>query len=187
MMKTKIIFLRHAHTQKDSSQNAKAWVLSDEGEKQAEEFATNEIAQSIDVIYSSDEEKSVLTATSVATKLGKTITRVPGFNEVKRGDTYLSDEEFETEKQKQLEDWNHQAQGGETGNEAGARFEKSLEEVVNKHQGETLLIVSHGTILNLYFAKITETIDEIFSRWKATGFCSYGIVEDTDVVKDITS
>lgn len=185
-MKTKVIFLRHAHTQKDQNKNAKTWILSEEGKKQAQDFVLDPIVKSIDVIYSSDEEKSVLTATPVAEKLGKKITRIAGFDEVKRGDRFLSDEEFKKEKQLQLEDWNHQAQGGETGNEAIARFEKSLSEIVERHPGETILVISHGTVLNLYFAKITNSKDQIFYRWQQTKFCSYGIVEDGKVTKDIT-
>lgn len=186
-MNTTVIFLRHAHTQKDPAQNAAAWVLSDDGEKQAETFAHDPITQNIDVVISSNEEKSVLTATPVAQKLNKDILRVEGFNEVKRGDAFLSDEEFEKEKRRQLEDWDHPAQGGETGNEALERFEDGLDKVINENEGKTILIISHGTILNLYFAKIAGEKEAIFDRWKQTGFCSYGIIENGEVVKDITS
>lgn len=186
-MKTKIIFLRHAKTQADPTQHAKEWKLSDLGYQQAIEFVNNQDAAGIDVIYTSDEEKSVLTAKPIAEKLGKEITRIPGLNEVKRGDAFLSDEEFEIEKRRQLENWEYTPSNGESSDEALTRFEKSLKEIEEKNQNKTVLIVSHGTILNLYFAKITGTKNHIFDRWQKSAFCAYGIVENNMVIKDIVS
>lgn len=184
-MKTTIIFLRHADTEKNPNQNAKQWGLSANGREQAERFVDDPICDSIEVIYSSNESKSILTATPVADKLHIEILRDGGFNEVARGDTYLSDEDFALEKQRQLDDWDHPAQGGETGNQALDRFELSVRNIAQKHAGKVILVVSHGTILNLYFAKITNPKEQTFARWERTGFCSYGIVENGVVVKDI--
>ena len=186
-MKTTIIFLRHAKTQTDPTQHAKSWILSDLGRQQALNFVDDPIINTIDVIHASNEEKSVLTAAPIADKLHKEITRNPGFNEVKRGDEFLSDKDFQSEKRRQLEDWDYSASNGESGHEALARFETNLEEVINKHKGKTILLVSHGTILNLYFAKITKTKNQTFDRWQNTAFCGYGIVTDGKVVKDIIS
>ena len=58
MKKTRIIFLRHADTQKDPNLNAALWELSENGKKQAEELVNLPIMNDVDVIYTSEEKKT---------------------------------------------------------------------------------------------------------------------------------
>ncbi len=98
MENTKIIFLRHADTQKDPHISAVFWELSDKGAQQAEEIVKEQAMNSVDLIYVSEEQKTSLTAKPTASMLGKTMIVIPEFNEVKRGDKFLTKEEFEVEK-----------------------------------------------------------------------------------------
>ncbi len=50
-MKTRLIFLRHAETEKDSNLNAALWVLSDVGIKQAKKVGQLSIFDTVDIIY----------------------------------------------------------------------------------------------------------------------------------------
>lgn len=185
MENTKIIFLRHADTQKDPNLNAALWGLSEEGKKQAEAVTNNQAMHDIDVIYVSEEKKTALTVEPLAKRLEKEITPLAFFDEVKRGDKFLTKEEFEAEKVKQLEDLEYQAFGGESGKEALARFKQGVEQVSKENTGKTILIVTHGTVLNLYFADLLNAYDKLPERWKNTAFCAYGVVENGKVVKDI--
>lgn len=185
MEKTKIIFLRHADTQKDPNVNAALWGLSEEGKKQAEKAANLPVMDEIDVIYVSEEKKTALTVEPLAKKLGKELIPLSFFNEVKRGDKFLTKEEFESEKVKQLTDLDYPAFGGETGKEALTRFKEGVEQVAKENIGKTILIVTHGTVLNIYFADLLNAYDELPVRWQKTTFCAYGVVEDGKVVKDI--
>lgn len=185
MEKIKIIFLRHADTQKDPSVNAALWGLSEEGKKQAEEVSALPIMNEIDVIYVSEEKKTILTVEPLANRLGKEICLFSFFDEVKRGDKFLTKEEFEAEKVKQLTDIEYHAFGGESGKEALARFKAGVDQVSKKNKGKTILIVAHGTILNIYFADLLNVSEQLFERWKKTAFCVYGIVENGIVTKDI--
>jgi len=185
MKKTKIIFLRHADTQKDPSLNAALWGLSKEGKKQAEETANLSIMNEVDVIYISEEKKTVLTAEPLAKKLGKEVTSLSSLNEVKRGDKFLTKEEFETEKVKQLKNLDYHAFDGESGKEALARFKQGVEQISKENVGKIILIVTHGTILNIYFADLLDAYDKLSERWQKTVFCTYGIVEGGKVMKDI--
>jgi len=184
---TKIIFLRHADTQKDPNLNAALWDLSDDGKKQAEDVANISIMDEVDKIYVSEEKKTSLTALPLTDKLQKEPVVLSEFNEVKRGDKFLTKEEFEAEKVKQLEDLEYPAFGGESGNDALARFKKGVDSVSKENAGKTILVVTHGTVLNIYFVDLLDTYDTLPERWKQTGFCSYGVIEDGKVTKDIIS
>ena len=185
MEKTKIIFLRHADTQKDPNLNAALWGLSEEGKKQAEEVVNLPIINEVDVIYVSKEKKTALTVEPLVKKLGKEVISLAFFDEVKRGDKFLTKEEFEAEKVKQLKDLDYHAFGGESCKEALARFKRGVEQVSKEDTGKTILIVTHGTVLNIYFADLLNAYDKLPERWQKTAFCAYGVVESDVVTKDI--
>ena len=186
MEKTRIIFLRHAETQKDPNLNAALWELSEEGKRQAEEVANLPIMNEVDVIYISEEKKTSLTVEPLAKKLGKKAIPLAFFNEVKRGDKFLTKEEFEAEKVKQLKDLDYHAFSGESGKEALARFKQGVvEQTSKKNTGKTILVVTHGTVLNIYFADLLNAYDKLPERWQKTAFCTYGVEENGKVVKDI--
>ena len=118
-------------------------------------------------------------------RLDKKVHLVSYFNEVKRGDKFLTKEEFEIEKTKQLINLDCHAFGGESGIEALARFKEGVKWVVSQNQGKTILIVTHGTVLNIYFADLLNIHEGLLGRWQKAAFCAYGIVENGKVVKDI--
>ena len=185
MKKTRIIFLRHADVEKDPNLSAVLWKLSEKGKKQAEEIANLVIMNTVDVIYVSEERKTALTIKPLAKILGKKIKQLSFFNEVKRGDKFLTKEEFETEKKRQLTNLNYHAFEGESAKEALTRFKQGVRQILEKNIGKTILIVTHGTILNIYFADLLNVFDELFERWQKTSFSAYGVVENGVVVKDI--
>ena len=61
MNQTKIVFLRHADTQKDPNTHAALWGLSEKGQLESEEVSKLPTMQSVDIIYVSDEPKTALT------------------------------------------------------------------------------------------------------------------------------
>ncbi len=185
MIQNRIIFLRHADTQKDPEVHATQWVLSEIGKVEAEQVKDIEVMDTIDVIYTSEERKTELTVKPLAEKLGKITTPMSYFNEVARGEKFLSKEEFEKEKSKQLEDLDYTAFNGESGRDALTRFRVGIETVTKGNEDKVILIVTHGTILNIYFAELLGTNDLLPYRWSKTGFCAYGIVENQKIIKDI--
>ncbi len=178
---TKIIFLRHAKTKKNPSLNSFFWKLSEEGKKQAEEIEI----KNVDVIYSSKEPKAFLTVLPLSKKIKKEIYPLSFFDEVKREDGFSSEEEFKKEKSKQLENLSYCAFNGESGKEALERFEKGVLKIEKENKEKTILVCSHGTILNIYFAKKLNAYNNLKERFLKTDFCSYGIIENGNVIKDI--
>src|ERR1035437_9085488 len=130
MKTTQLIFLRHAHTQKDPLINAAKWGLSGDGKQQTRKVSEMPIMNSVDVIYVSEEQKTFLTVEPLAKKLNKNPQALPFFNEVKRGDKFLTKEEFKSEKVKHLTNLSYAAFDGETGIEALARFKTGIDFVV---------------------------------------------------------
>jgi broad specificity phosphatase PhoE len=180
-----VIFLRHAETEKNPSVNAVFWVLSEKGITEAKKVSELPVFNTIDIIYTSEEKKSILTAEPIAQKNSKNIQSVHFFNEVVRGDKFLTKEEFEQEKKLQLLDLDYKAFDGESGNDALKRFIQGVDSIVRENNGKTILIVTHGTILNIYFAYLLNKNDILPERWNKTAFCAYGIVKDGKVIKDI--
>lgn len=184
-MSTKIIFVRHLETKKDPNLNVALWSLNEEGFKKSEELSESPLLLDAQIIYTSSEIKTVQTIKPLADKLGLPIIQNENLDEVRRGDKFLTKEEFETEKFKQLDDLDYPAFGGETAYSALLRFEKEINKIQNENKDKTIIVVSHGTVLNLYFAKLQNNFNEIHERWGRTEFGALGILKDGKIIRDI--
>ena len=78
----KFIFIRHAATQFDPNQPPMKWKLSVEGEKQAQDLASDTITQSVDKIICSEELKTSQTILPYAEKYGIAIYKDSRLNEI---------------------------------------------------------------------------------------------------------
>ena len=177
-------FLRHAETKKDPNTHAKEWVLTEDGSSDAHRLADSGVFDDVDMIFSSSEEKAYLTAMPIARRLGIEITRNQAFDEVRRGEAFLSDEEFKNLKREKLENLDCKKDGGESGREAIKRFSDAIDELDKHNKDKKILVVSHGTILTLYFASLGAD-DNIFQRWKDLKFCSWGITKNQNIKRGI--
>lgn len=182
-----LIFLRHAETEKNPGKPASEWSLSPFGKETATSLLATSEFSNVEVIYVSGERKSKDTAEPLSIRLGIPACEHEGLGEVLRGTAFLTDEEFEREKELQLEDLDYPAFGGETGSEALARFISAVETVTRENPDKTILIVSHGTILTLYFAHLLGTTENLITRWKQTHFLACGITVNGKVTTDIAS
>ena len=68
---------------------------------------------------------------------------------------------------------------------SGKEISKKIEEIDHDYNDKKILIVSHGTVINLYFAKILGKLENIFNRTQTNTFCDYGIIQNKVVIKDI--
>lgn len=65
------------------------------------------------------------------------------------------------------------------------RFKTGIAKLEEENEGQTILVITHGTVLTLYFAEQTGKWERIFDRWKRLPFCAIGLVENGKVVKDL--
>lgn len=79
----------------------------------------------------------------------------------------------------------------EPASSAVTRFEQFMTELLAKKEfnSKTVGIVSHGTVLSLYFAKVGNYIydpDLLYQKWNKTTFCSYGIMIDSKILQELS-
>lgn len=185
-MSNEIIFLRHAETSRDPRTPASRWSLSLEGYKQTTRILADLSAHNFDCVFSSDENKAYETAKVFEDKIHSSIIRNSSFNELERDNgPYLSDEEYLIAVQAVMNNPSLSIHGWETLESASNRFIQGVDEINRRYHSKKLLVVSHGIVLTIYFASLLNCMDEAFERWEKLHFCSYGIVRNGVVIKDI--
>ncbi|MFX1416190.1 MAG: histidine phosphatase family protein [Promethearchaeota archaeon] len=184
-MITLIHLLRHAETKLDPSVPADRWHVSEVGMESAEVLASSGVFDSVDMIVTSAEDKAFETAVPFAKRIDVEITRDSSFNELNRGTGPLtSPEEYLERVRTALGDPESSTSGWETAVNALGRFKQGIDAVGSETGARSILLVSHGLVLSLYFAHLLNK-EEVYERWRRLGFCSWGTVRDGKVLKDI--
>ena len=185
-MNNKLIFLRHAETKKDRNVPVSKWHLTEDGVKRAQEVADGGVFDGVDIIISSTEKKAVDTAKPIADRLGLEISQVDGLTEIDRDKGgLLSKEEYEEMKVRIFQDLNFSDHGWESAGHALERYKKAVREIDEKYEGKKILIVSHGSVMTLFFSDLQNDFDDIFQRWQNLDFCAWGVIENGKVTKDL--
>lgn len=183
-----LIFLRHAETKVDKRVKNSEWSLTDKGKLNALDIAKSNFFDDIDVIFASTEEKAYKTIYPLAEKLKKRILREAEFNEIMRDHgKFLETTEYITTMKLCMLNKDQSFNNWETANKALERFSKKIEEIDYEYDDNKILIVSHGCVINLYFAKILRKLENVFDRAKTNTFCDYGIIQNKKVIKDIST
>ena len=142
-MPTRIILARHGETDWNLErrwQGHSDRPLNETGLAQAEELAEQLAGEPIAAVYSSDLVRAHETARIVAARLGLDVVAVPGLRERQFGSWEgLRDVEVEYRFP-----GTHGPPDGETREEMLRRVLESLEAIAAAHDGETVLVVSHG-------------------------------------------
>ena len=184
-MNNNIIFLRHATTKFDPKKPAHKWILKDEGIEQIRKLCDDEIFHDVDIIISSDENKAIQTAYYIARKTEKEIITNSALNELNRGEMVIETDREYRDCVRAIFSEIHVG-GWESAENALKRFRSEITKIDQKYTDKIILIVSHGIILSLYFGHL-QSIEKskFFERWEQFEFCSWGIVEDNKVTKDL--
>jgi broad specificity phosphatase PhoE len=170
-MQNKYLILRHAETIKNPDKHPKDWLLTPDALEKINEYISDGKFNSITKIVTSTEPKAVATVKPISTHLNLPITEVEEFVEVKREKKFLTDEEFLIQKQKELEVRNEKVNGVESGDEAITRFKLGIEKLEEEFKDESILIITHGTIMTLFLADCKNDFLNIFENWKNLKFC----------------
>lgn len=149
--------------------------LSQLGEKQAEKVCEFLLDKDIDAIYSSPLSRAKATVFRLAEKLRKSVVVDDRFCEIYFGSWEGKEKEYLLKNVPQFALWrsnplNSFALDGENPISAGQRFLQGLSEVVSKHEGETIVISSHGAI--------------ILSLMSAIGYFDIDKVSATNIAKN---
>ncbi len=182
-MKQIRILLRHAETEPVQNIPVQRWKLTQKGTEQARRLPELEDFKEVDAIITSTEEKAIQTATPLAEKLDLDMIHLAGLCELHRGDIFLTNEDYHEGVKHTLSTPETEWRDWEQGYEALTRFQDTMNQIGTK--SSKVLVVSHGLVLSLFFAKLLGIQDQTFLRWKQLRFCEWGVVSNGIVIKDI--
>jgi len=153
---TKVIFIRHGQTEWNVTgryQGQSDVQLTAEGRRQAEKLAADFPVDTVDAVYASDLQRAMVTAETIAQKFGLPVQAEPAFREVSFGKWEgLTYQQIVAEWEEGMTNFlQHpdilEIPGGETFPAVQKRATDKLQELVKKHDGQTIVVVAHGAVL----------------------------------------
>ncbi|MDP2773071.1 MAG: histidine phosphatase family protein [Nocardioides sp.] len=157
---TTLVLARHGEAEYESSTwEVEGGSLTPVGRAQAATLVDRLASRRVAHVWTSTLARAVQTAEIAAAALGVAVTTREGLVEFAPGDcagTPLSEDPFaETYAAWLAGDLERRVPGGESGAAVVARVRGVLEEIVDTHRGETVLVVSHGGALRLAVPLLT--------------------------------
>jgi broad specificity phosphatase PhoE len=165
-----LYLVRHSNPQLDITVAANQWQLSQTGITRAKSLARHLEGNRIQAVVSSTEPKAIHTAQILADQLGHPVELADGLQEHERPllpDSFTPPDEFRQRVKAFFERPEQLVLGAETADQCFARFNHALCEVIERHAGETMVVVSHGTVLSLLLSSYNHL--DPFSFWQALG------------------
>ena len=153
---TNVIFIRHGQTEWNVAgryQGQSDVQLTAEGRRQAEQLAADFPVDTVDAVYASDLQRAMVTAETIAQKFGLPVQAEPAFREVSFGKWEgLTYQQIVAEWEEGMTNFlQHpdilEIPGGETFPAVQKRATDKLQELVKKHDGQTIVVVAHGAVL----------------------------------------
>ena len=185
-MSNSIIFLRHAETNVDPSLPAHVWSISEEGIRKTRELAKSSVFAEVQGIIHSSEWKARQTADVLAESLRVDLYELPEFDELHRqGEPLLSNRDYRLHVRETLTDWEHSHHGWESGRDALQRISEGVKRIGIMFYDKTILVVSHGIVMSLYFSRLRNLQSIAFERWTQMPFLAWGLVKDRHILIDI--
>jgi len=160
---TRVYLVRHGATELSAEDRFAGAVdvrLSEEGRQQARLLGERLAREPLSAVYASPMSRTVETASLVAIRHGLEVTPVDGLREIAHGrwegKTRADVErEFHDEYSRYDHDpFSFAPQGGESGLQVTARALPALLELVARHPGERLLVVSHKATIRLLLSSL---------------------------------
>jgi broad specificity phosphatase PhoE len=171
-----LILVKHSLPEIVESISAREWTLSEEGKSRAHHLTGRLKPYQPEVIISSAEPKAIQTAEIIAHTLGLPSRVVENIHEHDRSQTpFLPPEEFERKVQAFFDQPDRLVFGNETANQSHQRFREAMQALLKNDRDQTLIVVSHGTVISLFVSRLTGMPS--FSLWKELGQLSYVVLD----------
>ena len=184
------ILVKHSLSQINPATPAKQWVLSAEGQRRCLPLAEQLIHYHPDIIITSDEPKAIETGQLVAEHLAIPRLIGRGLHEHERQNApfFPTVEAFQAAVKRFFEQPDQLVFGEETADEAYFRFANAVADVLETHPRQTVVIVTHGTVLTLFVSRLFEL--DPYPFWKSLTLPSFVVLEQPpwrlmDVVMDV--
>lgn len=96
----------------------------------------------------------------------------------------MESEEYEQTVKYELEHINESIHNWETAAHALERFTKKIEEIDTQYENQKILVVGHGFTINLYFAKLLGSLNNVYERFNTNNFADWGVYEEIWLSKE---
>lgn len=161
----KLVLVRHSQPRIERNVPAAEWGLSDLGRRRAESMAANLRGYRVSLIWCSREPKAVETAEVLGNALGVPIRVKTGLEEHHRGNVpfFPTTQEFEQAVEAFFSQPSRLVLGSETASQARDRFAAAIEAVLEADSGDAI-VITHGTVMTLYLARVADV--EPMSFWR---------------------
>ena len=175
-MKKYLILIKHSLPEIVESLPAHEWRLSDEGRVRAQRLAEQLTPFHPEAIFSSIEPKAKETAAIIASRYNLELYVADGLHEHDRSTTpFLSTDQFQAAIREFFEKPDTLVFGSETADEAYTRFSTAVNTVRKNYANETIVIVSHGTVIALLVSRLLGISDLLI--WSELGLPSYVVFD----------
>jgi len=151
---TRLILVRHGETDWNAEGRYQGQAdppLNARGREQARRVAQKLRDKGVDVIYSSPLKRALETAKAIADETGAPLFIEPRLMEINQGvweGKHVSDiqrEYPEIFRQWEEDPWHTHIPGGETLQQVQERVYAAIDDIIERHQGQTVVLVTHRT------------------------------------------
>jgi broad specificity phosphatase PhoE len=176
----KLLVVKHAQPQMLAEVNSQRWTLSEEGRRSCGWLAEAFVREGVRRVYASLEPKALETAALAAAPLGVDVRPRDGLAENDRTGVGFASQEVHVRRFHTFFDEPAKvSMGKESADAAHARFTRAVRAAVRESAGETLAIVSHGTVITLLVSRANGLAP--FPLWERLDLPSY-LVLDPDTL-----
>ena len=179
-----LILVKHSLPVIDPKVPAAYWELSDEGRQRCIPLAAALSVYNPGRVFTSCEPKAIETGQIVASRLNLPCTPVDDLHEHRRLNLpFTSRPEFKAGIARFFTEPEKQVLGEETAVQATTRFGRAVSALIDRFPQETLILVSHGTVISLFYQSIIDA--DPFPLWQKLGLPAYLVfsLPDLDLVK----
>ena len=190
-MRTTILIVRHGETlwnKERRLQGQKDIPLSETGILQAKALQDTIKRHKITKIYTSKLSRAIKTAEIITNHLDLPMKKLKTLNEISYGqwEGKLREEYKEELKRLNIPYHLYTPKNGEPNNRFKKRVISSFRKIVNKNQGETILIVAHGAVIQAIFRHLKKIPYSQDSPYKIPNTCfSIFHLEDGKIIEEL--
>lgn len=180
-----LIIIRHSLTELDADVPSAHWILSAAGRRRCMGLARELLPYQLQRLFTSHEAKAQQTASLVAQELELPIMIAGGLHEQERHSVSTSTaDEFRAGIKALFSQPDELVFGDETAIAAALRFSLALNWILDGHPGQSLGVVTHGTVMTLWLARTCgPKIDRFapFQFWERLGLPAFVVLSRQDL------
>jgi broad specificity phosphatase PhoE len=175
----KLILIKHASPQVEPNVPPQQWQLSPRGRESCRALANRLAPHQPSMIIASHEEKAAQTAQLLAEALNCPWERHDDLHEHDRTNVpHMRSADFISMMELVFRRPDERVLGEESATAALSRFSSAVDELLQAHPQQTLVIVTHGTVLALLLAQHMER--PAFELWRRMGLPSFAVLTVPD-------